>query len=379
MRIAIVQGTRPEIIKNFPLVRALSAAHVPFEVLHTNQHSTAAMSGDVYDEMGYAPDRCLAEPYRLGSAINWLQSVLVHDHIDHVIVNGDTAASLAGAVSAIYLGIAVTHIEAGLRSGDRIMLEERNRITVDSLSTLLFAYTDYERSALSRSPDVRGTVFVEGNTSVDVLDALSSRIDHAAVCEAPYLFVTMHRKEFTDSPGRMASVFEELARIAASTCPVVFPVHPRTADAMRRHGISRRTLGPVRVLDPVGAIESLALQKSASAVLTDSGCVQEEAYLLNVPCITIRDNTERHLTVLNGANVVTGFIPQRIRDAVNRALAEPTGPWPEIYGAPGVGNRIVHRMLEHLQPGMQPKMDAGSLSRTGTVMPYPECCERQDR
>jgi UDP-N-acetylglucosamine 2-epimerase (non-hydrolysing) len=250
---------------------------------------------------------------------------------------------------------------------------------VDSLSTLLFAYTDYERSALSRSPDVRGTVFVEGNTSVDVLDALSSRIDHAAVCEAPYLFVTMHRKEFTDSPGRMASVFEELARIAASTCPVVFPVHPRTADAMRRHGISRRTLGPVRVLDPVGAIESLALQKSASAVLTDSGCVQEEAYLLNVPCITIRDNTERHLTVLNGANVVTGFIPQRIRDAVNRALAEPTGPWPEIYGAPGVGNRIVHRLLEHLQPGMQPKMDAGSLSRTGTVMPYPECCERQDR
>jgi UDP-N-acetylglucosamine 2-epimerase (non-hydrolysing) len=106
--------------------------------------------------------------------------------------------------------------------------------------------------------------------------------------------------------------------------------------------------------------------------------VQEEAYLLNVPCVTIRDNTERHLTVLNGANVVTGFIPQRIRDAVNRALVAPAGPWPEIYGAPGVGNRIVHRLLEHLQPGMRPKMDAGSLSRTGADLPYPERCERQD-
>lgn len=378
MRIAIVQGTRPEIIKNFPLVRALSAARVPFEVLHTNQHSTAAMSGDVYDDMGYAPDRCLPDPYRLGSAINWLQSVLVGDRIDHVIVNGDTAASLAGAVSAMYLGVAVTHIEAGLRSGDRIMLEERNRITVDSLSTLLFAYTEYERHALSRSPDVRGKVFVEGNTSVDVLDAFSSRIDSAAVCEAPYLFVTMHRKEFTDSPSRMAAVFDELARLAAATCPVVFPVHPRTADAMRRHGFSRCNLAPVRLLEPVNAIESLALQKSAAAVLTDSGCVQEEAYLLNVPCITIRDNTERHLTVLNGANVVTGFIPQRIRDAVNRALVTPTVRWPEIYGEPGVGDRIVDRLLQHLQPGMRPKMDTCRQNSPGAEAPHPKCCERQD-
>jgi len=146
-------------------------------------------------------------------------------------------------------------------------------------------------------------------------------------------------------------VFSELAAIAESLCPVVFPIHPRTHDAMHRHGVELGLLGGVRVIEPVSVFESLALQKHAAAVLTDSGCVQEEAYMLRVPCVTIRDNTERCLTVRNGANVVTGFNPSRIRSAVQHALRAADRGWPEIFGRPGVGARIVRQILAHAADG----------------------------
>ena len=347
MQIAIVQGTRPEIIKNYGVVKALQDAGAPFEVLHTNQHSTALMSSEVYAELGYRPTQTLPVEYRLGTAIDWLQQTFVDGEVKHVIVNGDTAASIAGALAAMYLDIGVTHIEAGLRSGDPYMAEERNRIMVDAIADLLFAYTDVEKEELLRTPTIRGRVIVEGNTTVDVLHDYAERIT-ARPCDERYVFVTLHRKELTDSRNRMLRVFAALRRIAAQYCSVVFPMHPRTHDAMKKHAIPLRTLGNVHVREPVSTFESLALQKHAAAVLTDSGCVQEEAYLLNVPCVTIRDNTERHLTVANGANVVTGFEPARILEATERALALRKGAWPNIYGNPGAGKRIVSRIMTEI-------------------------------
>jgi len=347
MRIAIVQGTRPEIIKTYSVVKALHDAALPFEILHTNQHSCARMSSEVYAELGYAPTRTLPAAYRLGVAIDWLQQTFVNDGVGHVIVNGDTAASIAGALAAMYLDIDVTHIEAGLRSGDPYMPEERNRIMVDAIASMLFAYTDVERQELLRTPNIRGRVLLEGNTTVDLLHDFADRIPGPAYGQR-YVFVTLHRKEFTQSRERMLRVFQALRRIAAQHCGVVFSVHPRTYDAIKKHGIALRSLGSVQVLEPVSTFQSLGLQKHAAAVLTDSGCIQEEAYLLNVPCVTIRHNTERHLTVAHGANVVVGFEPGPIIEATERALALTKRVWPNVYGAPGAGKRIVGRIMAEL-------------------------------
>jgi UDP-N-acetylglucosamine 2-epimerase (non-hydrolysing) len=344
MKIAVVQGTRPEIIKNYSVVRALRAENVAFEVLHTNQHHLPSMSDEVYDALGYTPDRTLKAEYRLGTAIDWLQHCFRRDGISHVIVNGDTAAALAGALAATYLGIHVSHIEAGLRSNDPYMLEERNRIMVDAVANALFAYTRYEQELLEANPEIRGRVHFEGNTTLDVLADFAHRFEKAPL-SGQYIFATMHRKEFTDSRPRMAAVFE-LLRNVAEQCPVVFPLHPRTLDAMNRFRLDERLLGNVTLTEPVSIFESLAYQKHAAAIVTDSGCIQEEAYILGVPCVTVRENTERHLTVANGANTITGFAPASMRAGVQWALTLRQKDWPSIYGTAGVGARIVRRIAE---------------------------------
>ena len=342
MRIAVVQGTRPEIIKNYSVVKALRAAGVPFEVFHTGQHRDRSMSSNVYEQMGYGADRTLRVRYSIGSAIEWLQRTFAKERFTHVVVNGDTAAALAGAIAGMYGDLEVAHIEAGLRSGDALMREERNRIMVDSVASVLFAYTSYEARLLNATTDVRGRVYLEGNTTVDVLHDFAEHIS-APPRDGPYVYVTLHRKELTDSRGRMTKLVGVLRKVAAELCPVVFPVHPRTADALHRYGLADG-LSPIEAIDPVTPLESLALQKHALAVMTDSGCIQEEAYLLGVPCLTLRENTERHLTVANGANTVTGFSSHAILAALHRACEHRRGEWPEIYGSPGAGHRIVSRL-----------------------------------
>jgi UDP-N-acetylglucosamine 2-epimerase (non-hydrolysing) len=222
------------------------------------------------------------------------------------------------------------------------MREERNRIMVDSIATTLFAYTSHEASVLAATAGLRGRVHLEGNTTVDFLHDFAGQI--AAPRRAgPYVYVTLHRKELTDSQARVTNLVYLLRKVAAELCPVVFPVHPRTADALRRYGLGDR-LAPIEAIEPVTPLESLALQKHALAVMTDSGCIQEEAYLLGVPCLTLRENTERHLTVAHGANIVTGFSAKAILAALGRACETRSRDWPEIYGAPGVGARIVRRL-----------------------------------
>lgn len=346
MRIAVVQGTRPEIIKNYSVVKALVNSSISFEVLHTNQHSTQKMCTDIYNDMGYWPSHILPCEYRIGPTIDWLQKVFKRDHISHVIVNGDTAASIAGALAAMYMDICVSHIEAGLRSHDTLMIEERNRIMVDSIAHLLFAYTTHEQETLINTSEIRGHVYLEGNTTVDFLHDFSDRFETRPL-DGQYIYVTMHRKEFTDSKERMLNIFRVIRKIADEICQVVFPIHPRTLNAIKRYGLSDELLCGVQVIEPVSSFISVALQKHAAVVITDSGCIQEEAYLLKVPCITIRDNTERHLTVSNGANVVTGFVPVVIKSAIRAALNLNEKEWPNIYGAPGAGTRIVNQIVEY--------------------------------
>jgi UDP-N-acetylglucosamine 2-epimerase len=343
--LAVVQGTRPEILKNYSIVRALSEARVPFLVLHTDQHSTVDMCDVMYADMGYRPHQTLKKAYRIGTAIDWLQDAFAIHGVQHVIVNGDTAASLAGAIAAMYMDIGVSHVEAGLRSRDEHMLEERNRIMVDAIASHLFAYTEYERTLLSNCREVRGTILVEGNTTVDLIHDFRHRIESPG-SDTAYIFLTLHRRELTTSPERLRGVITALNRIADTLHPIIFPVHPRTAQALRCFDLARLLSPNIHLLGPLGVFASLGYQRQAALVITDSGCVQEETYLLGTPCVTLRENTERHLTVAHGANRLSGFDPRHIESVVREALESAGGTWPDIYGGVGVGRRIVDRIVQ---------------------------------
>ncbi|HEY1017055.1 MAG TPA: UDP-N-acetylglucosamine 2-epimerase (non-hydrolyzing) [Herpetosiphonaceae bacterium] len=339
MKIGIVMGTRPEIMKNYSLVRELRRRGRPHAVIHTGQHGDDLMRGAVFRALGYAPDFVMPGPYALGRAVDWLRGLIAEQGLDLILVNGDTAAALAGALAAVYSDVALAHVEAGLRSFDRQMIEERNRIMVDSAAQYLFCYTSRQADYLAANRELRGAIFNVGNTTVDLL------ADLAGLLPAPeprgYAYVTLHRKEFTDDPRRMRAVFGALAGLAERFPALIFPMHPRTRAEMARHGLPPGLLGGARVLEPVGPLESLAYQRHAELILTDSGCIQEEAYLLGVPCVTIRENTERPETLEAGANVVCGFEPAAIAAAAARQLAAGRRSFPPVYGEIGVAGRIL--------------------------------------
>ena len=338
-RIGIVLGTRPEIIKNWSIVQALRRREVPHHVLHTNQHTALLMDGAVFSELEYAPDQRYEGIYSLGRAIDWVRACISELELELIVVNGDTAASLVGALGAVYSDVGVAHVEAGLRSYDREMYEERNRIMVDAAAHYLFTYTEQEADFLRQRPELRGRVFNAGNTTVDVIDAFASRLERPR--PGRYAYVTLHRKELTDRPDVLVEVFGALAELAREVNEVVFPVHPRTRDVMERHRIPPSVLGDVVTTEPVGALASLAHVKHAAVVVTDSGCVQEEACILGVPCVTVRENTERGATLAIGANVLSGLKRNNILACARYQIARTDRDWPAIYGSPGAGERIV--------------------------------------
>lgn len=356
-RIALVLGTRPEVIKNWSTVVAARLRGLHVEVLHTNQHSDHAMSGAFFDQLGYAPDRVLPGRYSIGHAIDWVIDRVRDGRLDLVLSNGDTAASLIAGIAALYADVEYAHVEAGLRAGDEQMIEERNRIMVDAIAHHLFAYTELEAAHLRAQTTLRGRIHVVGNTTVDVLSAFADRLTPRAA--GRYAYVTMHRKEFTDDRGAMIEVFAALKELARDFDAVIFPMHPRTRDATERHGIPESALAGVTVIEPVPVFESLAFAKHADVVLTDSGCLQEEAYLFGVPCVTVRDNTERHATVTAGANIVAGLTCSGILSAVERQRRRRGTPFPPIYGEPGVGGRIVDVLLSARSGSPRSERDRG--------------------
>jgi UDP-N-acetylglucosamine 2-epimerase len=336
-RVGIVLGTRPEVIKNWSIVQALRARGVAHFVLHTNQHSDWSMQGAFFSELGYSPDHVLPGDYALGRAVDWVRALVSELRLDVVLVNGDTAASLVGAIAAMYSDVAIAHVEAGLRSYDREMYEERNRIMVDAAAHFLFTYTEKEEAFLRARPELRGQVHHVGNTTVDLIDAFAAQLEPTG--RDRFAFVTLHRKELTDRPAQLLEVFGAL-RTLTDEIDVVFPMHPRTRDAMARHRIPRSALGDVVVTEPMGCMDALAHVRGACVVLTDSGCVQEEACILRTPCVTVRDNTERLGTIEIGANVLSGMNGVDIVEAARLQMARAAFDWPPIYGQPGAAGRI---------------------------------------
>lgn len=317
-----VVGARPQFVKAAPLSRALRR-RLREVLVHTGQHYDREMSGAFFEELGIpAPDLHLgigSGPHgdMTGRMLAALEKAMLDVRPDLVLVVGDTNSTLAGALAAAKLGLPVAHVEAGLRSFDRRMPEEINRRLTDHLSTLLFCPTAASVANLRREGITRGVHRVG-----DVMkDAIVQNLAQARRRPMPpgvpprgeYYLATLHRQENVDDQDRLRDILSALEQLPRT---VVWPVHPRAQRRMDEWGL--RPKGSVRVLPPVSYLDMLLLEDGARAVLTDSGGVQKEAFLLGRPCLTLRDTTEWVETVAAGMNRLVGADPARIRRAVAR-------------------------------------------------------------
>ncbi len=356
MKIAIEVGTRPEIIKMAPIVRACIARGVDYRLLHTGQHYSFEMDGVFFRELDLpAPHLNLevgsgSQAYQIAAIVRGMEPVFQAERPDVVLVEGDTNSVLATALTAQKLGIAVGHVEAGLRSYDRSMPEEINRILTDHLSDFLFAPTDHSRAILRGEGVADARIHVTGNTVVDEVLLQRDRARDPRVLErfgvrpGRFALATVHRAENTDHEGRLRGIFEGLARCARELdLTVLAALHPRTTQRLTSFGVSLDAA--VRALPPLGYLEFLALHTEAGLVLTDSGGLQEEACCLGVPCVTLRDNTERPESVEVGANRLAGADPDAILAAA-RAMRERRDVWVNPFGDGHSGARIVDLLID---------------------------------
>ena len=371
--LAILLGTRPEIIKMSPVIRACERRSLDFLVIHTGQHYSYEMDRIFFEELG------LPEPaYNLdvgsgshaeqtGSIMAGVEKILLREKPGILLVQGDTNTVLAGALAASkcyvrrsgggdrLLPLRTGHVEAGLRSFDRTMPEEINRIVADHLSDYCFAPTELARENLLREGIREGSIFVTGNTVVDAVRenlALSRKkgdtLGDLGLRERGYLLVTLHRQENVDSHPRLAGILGALKHLHESSgLPVIFPVHPRTEKMARSFGLATDGL---RIMKPLGYLEFLQLESRARLVLTDSGGVQEESCILGVPCVTLRDSTERPETVTVGANVVAGVAPASILEAAG-LMMERSASWENPFGDGRSGQRIVSLLCDRSEGG----------------------------
>lgn len=357
--LAIVLGTRPEIIKMSPIIRSCQKKGVDFFVLHTGQHYSYEMDRVFFEELALPlPDFNLdvgskSHAEQTGLIMTGIEKILRQEKPDTVLVQGDTNTVLAGtlAASKCYVrdnspeSIDVAHIEAGLRSFDRSMPEEVNRIVADHLSRYLFAPTDRAREHLRTEGIPEEKIFVTGNTIVDAVRenlALSRKradtLRELGLSPDGYFLVTLHRQENVDNEKRLKGILESLTAIHERTgMPLVFPVHPRTEKMITSFGLE---LKGFQMIKPLGFLEFLQLESHARLALTDSGGVQEETCILNVPCVTIRDSTERPETVDAGANIIAGVSPDAIAGAAERMLERPRS-WKNPFGDGKTGDRII--------------------------------------
>ncbi|HMH48316.1 MAG TPA: UDP-N-acetylglucosamine 2-epimerase (non-hydrolyzing) [Solirubrobacteraceae bacterium] len=355
MRIAYVVGARPNFVKMAPVISEMRH-RVPgmhHTLIHTGQHYDRLMSDIFLEELDVpAPDHMLG----VGSASHAVQTARVMERIepvleaerpDLVLVPGDVNSTLAATLVAIKLGIPVAHLESGLRSFDRTMPEEINRIVADEFAQHLFLHCDEAVENLRAEGIADERMHFVGNTMIDSLVAMEDRFrdTNAAtsygVKAGEYLLVTLHRPALVDGP-LLADVIARLEN-SSRELPVVFPVHPRTRKMIEL--IRFETAASMRLIEPVSYLEFLSLEADAAAVLTDSGGVQEETTYLGVPCFTLRDNTERPVTVRAGTNTLLGLEPERIDDIVpSLAHAKrPTDPPPLWDG------RAAERVADVLQ------------------------------
>jgi UDP-GlcNAc3NAcA epimerase len=351
MKILTIVGARPQFIKAAPFSQAVRQRHA--EVLvHTGQHYDPQMSDVFFEELALPrPDHHLgvgsgSHGRQTAQMLERAEDVIRSEAPDVTVVYGDTNSTLAGALAAAKLGVPVAHVEAGLRSFVRDMPEEINRVVADRVATHLFAPTETAVRNLEREGIVDG-VRLTGDIMYDALlrhapiaAERSSIVRELALEPGGYVLATVHRAANTDDPHRLGEIIDALTLLHA---PVVLPLHPRTRAALAATDIEVEP--SVRIIEPVGYLDMLALEQGARMIATDSGGVQKEAYLLGVPCTTLREETEWVETLEGGWNVLAGAEAERILAAAKRE--RPAGDPPPIFG----DGKAAGRMVEALEAG----------------------------
>ena len=347
MKVLTVVGARPQFVKAFPVSQALRADHE--EVLvHTGQHYDEELSDVFFEELPIpVPDYHLGigsgdHATQTAAAMTALAEVMDQERPDVVLVYGDTNSTLAGALVAAKRPPTLAHVEAGLRSGDWSMPEEVNRVLSDHCSDLLFAPSERALRNLGSEGLSRG-VYYSGDVMYDAMRQVEQRaIEHSTILsdlglvDGEYVLATVHRAGNTDDPERLERIVEGLS---TSPLPVVFPIHPRTEEALYEYGLAERAAAALEVVDPVGYLDFVRLLDGAERVATDSGGVQKEAFYLSTPCVTLREETEWIETVDCGWNVLVGADTESIRRELRHD--DDRSPRPSLYGDGEAAARVV--------------------------------------
>ena len=349
-KIAIVLGTRPEIIKMSPVIRACEENGIDYFILHTGQHYSYNMDRVFFEQLKLREAKYNLDvgsgthAEQTGKILVGVEKILMKEKPNVVLVEGDTNTVLAGALAAAKVNIRIGHVEAGLRSFDRRMPEEINRILTDHCSDFLFAPTEIAKENLIYEGIPKSKIFITGNTIVDAVFqnlevARDNRILNKLNLKAKnYFLVTAHRQENVDVKGRFEGILRGLKMIAEEfELPIIYPVHPRARKMMSHFHL---VADGVSFIDPVDYLSFLNLESNAKLILTDSGGVQEEACILGVPCVTLRDNTERPETLEVGSNIIVGTTPEKILIGV-RSMLNKNNSWKNPFGDGKAGRRIV--------------------------------------
>lgn len=361
MKIISIVGARPQFIKCAPVSRELRKEHDEI-LVHTGQHYDHGMSEVFFEELAIPkPDYNLnigsgTHGHQTGAMLGAIEDVLQKEDPDFVLVYGDTNSTLAGALAAAKLHVPVAHVEAGLRSFDRRMPEEVNRVLTDHCSDILFCPTKTAVGNLAAEGITEG-IHLVGDVMADAIDynraiaeGRSRILADLGLEPGGYLVITVHRPSNTDSPANMTAI---LSALGEAGMPAVFPVHPRTRKYLEQYGLLARMPENVRITEPLGYLDMVHLMAHAEKILTDSGGVQKEAYMLGVPCITLRENTEWVETVEAGWNVLVGADREMIVSMIRGF--HPAGDHPPLFGdgrAAAKITKVIHSGDTISRPGV---------------------------
>ncbi|WP_459191534.1 non-hydrolyzing UDP-N-acetylglucosamine 2-epimerase [Halosimplex sp. J119] len=350
--VTIVLGTRPEIIKLSPVIRACENRGLPFTIVHTGQHYSDSLDTVFFDQLELPrPDHHLGvgsntHGKQTGEMIEKIEAILLEESPDVVLVQGDTNSVLAGAVATSKLDIELGHVEAGLRSFDDGMPEETNRVLTDHAADYLFSPTATSTELLRDEGIPDEKIFETGNTVVDAVDqnkklaeSKSRILSELAVSGEPFGLVTAHRAENVDHRDEFRGILRGVERVAAELgLQMIYPIHPRARERLNEFELT--VSDAVELVDPQDYLDFLRLQQEATIILTDSGGVQEEACILGTPCVTLRENTERPETLEVGANRLAGTDPERILENT-RDMLSTNQSWRNPFGEGDAAEQIV--------------------------------------
>lgn len=358
MNITLIAGARPNFMKIAPMIRAIKAAQaegkdIQYRLVHTGQHYDKKMSGDFFEQLGIPePDTNLecgggTQAEQTAAIMVKFEQELVANRPDLVLVVGDVTSTMACTITAKKLCVDVAHVEAGIRSGDMTMPEEINRIVTDSLCDYFFTTSEQANAQLRKSgvPDSR--IFFVGNTMIDTLYQNLERLrkpafwDEHKLKAGDYFLVTLHRPSNVDDPKKLASILQAI-REASLDFPVIFPVHPRTRQIIDKFGLHDEKM---IMIDPQGYLEFIYLVKNAKGIITDSGGIPEEATVLHIPCLTLRNSTERPETVTVGTNELIGDDIYKLKPNIQRII---DGKWKKGMIPPYWDGKTSERIVDAL-------------------------------